>query len=44
MIERATFHNAENGFACCGSKPAGHRDLVTVVGPYARNQCLGRIG
>ena len=32
LVERVTFHNAENGFCVLGAKARGHRDLVTVVG------------
>lgn len=35
MVERVTFHNAENGFCVLRVKARGHRDLVTVIGPAA---------
>ena len=35
VIERVTFHNAENGFCVLRAKARGHRDLVTVVGHAA---------
>jgi Holliday junction resolvasome RuvABC DNA-binding subunit len=35
LIERVTFHNAENGFCVLRVKPRGHRDPVTVVGHAA---------
>lgn len=35
LIERITFHNEENGWAVLKVKAKGHRDLVTVVDPYA---------
>jgi exodeoxyribonuclease V alpha subunit len=35
LVERVTFHNAENGFCVVRSKARGHRDLVTVVGHAA---------
>src|ERR1700682_1668207 len=35
LIERVTFHNAENGFCVLRAKARGHRDLVTVVGDAA---------
>nr|WP_153345628.1 ATP-dependent RecD-like DNA helicase [Roseospira navarrensis] len=35
LIERVTFHNAENGFCVLRLKARGHRDLVTVVGHAA---------
>src|ERR1035437_7615841 len=31
VVERVTFHNAENGFCVLRLKARGHRDLVTVV-------------
>jgi hypothetical protein len=36
LVERVTFHNAENGFCVLRTKARGHRDLVTVVGHSAR--------
>src|SRR5881392_145970 len=35
LIERVTYHNAENGFCVLRAKVRGHRDLVTVVGHAA---------
>ena len=35
LVERVTFHNAENGFCVLGIKARGHRELVTVVGHAA---------
>src|SRR5579863_1528826 len=35
LVERVTFHNAENGFCVLGAKGAGTGDLVTVVGHAA---------
>jgi exodeoxyribonuclease V alpha subunit len=35
LIERVTFHNAENGFCGLRVKARGHRELVTVVGHAA---------
>jgi hypothetical protein len=35
LVERVTFHNAENGFCVLREKACGHRDLVTVVGHAA---------
>lgn len=32
VVERVTFHNAENGFCVLRIKAVGHMDLVTVVG------------
>src|SRR5580692_4502720 len=32
LVERVTFHNAENGFCVLRAKARGHRDLVTVIG------------
>src|SRR6476661_2351148 len=31
LIERVTYHNAENGFCVLRAKARGHRDVVTVV-------------
>jgi exodeoxyribonuclease V alpha subunit len=35
LVERVTFHNAENGFCVLRIKARGHRDIVTVVGHSA---------
>ena len=35
LVERVTFHNAENGFCVLRAKARGQRDLVTVVGHAA---------
>ena len=35
LVERVTFHNAENGFCVLRAKARGHRDLVTAVGHAA---------
>jgi exodeoxyribonuclease V alpha subunit len=35
LVERVTYHNAENGFGVLRSKARGHRDLVTTVGHAA---------
>ena len=35
IVERVTYHNAENGFCVLRIKARGHRDLVTVVGHAA---------
>ena len=35
LVERVTFHNAENGFCVLRAKARGHRDLVTVLGHAA---------
>src|ERR1700728_845609 len=35
LVERVTFHNAENGFCVLRAKARSHRDLVTVVGHAA---------
>jgi len=32
LVERVTYHNAENGFCVLRARARGHRDLVTVVG------------
>jgi len=31
LVERVTYHNAENGFCVLRAKARGHRDIVTVV-------------
>ena len=35
LVERVTFHHAENGFCVLGARARGHRDVVTVVGHAA---------
>jgi exodeoxyribonuclease V alpha subunit len=35
LVERVTYHNAENGFCVLRAKARGHRDVVTVVGHSA---------
>ena len=35
LVERVTYHNAENGFCVLRVKARGHRDLLTVVGHAA---------
>jgi exodeoxyribonuclease V alpha subunit len=35
LVERVTFHNAENGFCVLRAKARGHRNVVTVVGHAA---------
>src|ERR1700716_1090466 len=35
LVERVTYHNAENGFCVLRAKVRGHRDVVTVVGQAA---------
>lgn len=35
LVERVTFHNAENGFCVLRVKARGRRDLITVVGHAA---------
>ena len=32
LVERVTFHNAENGFCILRIKARGHRELITVDG------------
>jgi exodeoxyribonuclease V alpha subunit len=32
LVERVTFHNAENGFCVLRIKARGHRELITVGG------------
>ena len=40
LVERVTYHNAENGFCVLRARARGHRDLVTVVG-YAATISAG---
>jgi len=35
LVERVTFHNAENGFCVLRIMARGHRDLITVIGHAA---------
>ncbi len=35
LVERVTYHNAENGFCVVRAKARGRRDIVTVVGHAA---------
>src|SRR5487761_116030 len=35
LVERVTYHNAENGFCVLSARARGHRDVVTVVGHAA---------
>src|SRR3954452_6339520 len=35
LVERVTFHNAENGFCVVRARARGHRDPVTIVGHSA---------
>jgi exodeoxyribonuclease V alpha subunit len=35
LIERVTFHNADNGFCVLRVQARGHRDLITVLGHAA---------
>jgi exodeoxyribonuclease V alpha subunit len=35
LLERVTFHNAENGFCVLRVKARGQRDLITVLGHAA---------
>jgi exodeoxyribonuclease V alpha subunit len=35
LVERVTFHNADNGFCVLRAKARGHRDVVTVIGHAA---------
>src|SRR5208282_451236 len=35
LVERVTYHNAENGFCVLRVKARGQKDLVTVVGHAA---------
>ena len=40
LVERVTFHNAENGFCVLRAKARGHRNMVTVGG-HAANIAAG---
>ena len=35
LVERVTYHNAENGFCVLRIKARGHRELITVIGHAA---------
>jgi exodeoxyribonuclease V alpha subunit len=35
LVERVTFHNAENGFCVLRIKARGHRELITAIGHAA---------
>src|SRR6186997_2949332 len=35
LVERVTYHSAENGFCVLRAKARGHRDVVTIVGHAA---------
>src|SRR5260221_1382552 len=35
LVERVTYHNAENGFCVLRARARGHRDVVTVIGHVA---------
>src|SRR5881394_3679075 len=35
LVERITYHNAENGFCVLRARARGHRDVVTVIGHSA---------
>ena len=35
LVDRVTFHNAENGFCVLRVKARGQRDLITVIGHAA---------
>ena len=35
LVDRATFHNPENGFCVLRVKARGQRDLITVLGRAA---------
>jgi exodeoxyribonuclease V alpha subunit len=35
LVERVTYHSAENGFCVLRTKACGHRDVVTVLGHAA---------
>jgi hypothetical protein len=35
LVERVTFHNADNGFCALRIQARGHRDVITVIGHAA---------
>ena len=39
LVERVTYHNAENGFCVLRAKARGHRDVVTIVGHGYQRAC-----
>ena len=41
MVERVTFHNAENGFCVLKVQTRGKRDLVTLCSPSALMRQIG---
>jgi exodeoxyribonuclease V alpha subunit len=38
LVERVTYHNAENGFRVLRIKARGHRDLVTALATLPRSR------
>ncbi len=42
VVERVTYHNAENGFCVLRIKGRAHRDLVTVCRAFG-NDCSRRM-
>ena len=44
LVERITFHNADNGFCVLRVNARGHRDLVTLVGHAAAIRPLSAPG
>ena len=42
LVERVTYHNAENGFCVLRARARGHRDVVTVVGHAAALRIVTR--
>ena len=41
LVERVTYHNAENGFCVLRARARAHRDVVTVVGHAAAPHAAG---
>jgi hypothetical protein len=41
LVERVTYHNAENGFCVLRARARGHRDVVIVVGHAAAISAVG---
>ena len=44
LVERVTYHNAENGFCVLRAKARGHRDIVEENDRRAAEQGCGRCG
>src|SRR5580704_8427999 len=42
LVERVTYHNAENGFCVIRIKARGHRELVTAAGEWVNDRTHGQ--